>query len=124
MERDIGTLCMYAVREALITTEAANRLIGMLVESGEVDPADLDAEPLGFLLADGVAGSLPEAAYRFCRHTPGIDVILSGTGSLAHLEQNIRSINAPPLPPAITARLNHIFGNASSPSGQFNRAAS
>ncbi len=57
-------------------------------------------EPLGFLVHEGGAESLIDAAYRFARHEPGIDVVLFGTSSVAHLEANIASILRPPLPAA------------------------
>ena len=113
--RGIGTLCMFAVRGPLGSLEGANALISRLVESGEVDPDGLDpANPLGFLLAPGVADSMAEAAYRFCRHTPGIDVVITGTGSPAHLAENLRTLNLPPLPEAVRARLAAIFGRVTS----------
>ena len=49
--------------------------------------------------------SLPEAAYRFARHEPGCHVVLTGTGSVEHLAENVASINGPPLPPDHLARL-------------------
>lgn len=121
-ERDLAVLCMFAVREALISREAASLALERLVASGEVDAAEIEAaDPLGFLLAEGVAESLPEAAYRFCRHSPGVSVVLTGTGSSHHLAENLRSITAPPLPPAIVDRLRHIFRHATSASGQLER---
>ena len=69
-----------------------------------------DPDPLGFLIHDnGGAASLTDAAYRFARHEPGIDVVLFGTGNAAHLDANIRSILAPPLPAADVARLRQMF---------------
>jgi aryl-alcohol dehydrogenase-like predicted oxidoreductase len=51
-----------------------------------------------------------DAAYRYARHTPGIDVVLFGTGNVAHLRANIASILRPPLPAADVARLHELFG--------------
>ena len=39
---------------------------------------------------------LIDASYRFCRNTPGIDVVLIGTGNPAHLRDNLRSLAQPP----------------------------
>ncbi len=61
--------------------------------------------------------SLIEAAYRFCRHEPGAHVILTGTGSVEHLRENVDAILAPPLPPKLLADLERIFGNVDSVSG-------
>ena len=41
-----------------------------------------------------------EAAYRFVRHEPGVDVVLFGTGDAAHLRTNVESLLKPPLPEA------------------------
>ena len=78
----------------------------------------IDADnPLGFLLEDGVAASIPEAAYRFCRYEPGIDVVLSGTGNIEHLEQNVRSLLMPPLPSWAVERLHTMFDAVDNVSG-------
>jgi len=58
-----------------------------------------------------------EAAYRFCRHEPGADVVLTGTGDTAHLEANIAAIQAGPLAANIQDRLTRLFGGVDSISG-------
>lgn len=110
--RDIGTLCMYAVRGPLAKLETANALVHKVIATGEVDPSTVDVEnPLGFLLERGVASTLTEAAYRFCRHTPGVDVVMTGTGSVEHLQENLRAIQMPALPEPVRARLFEMFRN-------------
>jgi aryl-alcohol dehydrogenase-like predicted oxidoreductase len=117
-QKNIGILDMFAVRRALHDTAALQAVMQELVERGQVSDADFDpAHPLHFLLTDGVATSIPDAAYRFCREEPGIHVVLSGTGSIAHLEENLRSLTGPPLPPAITERLRQLFARVDSVSG-------
>jgi aryl-alcohol dehydrogenase-like predicted oxidoreductase len=61
-------------------------------------------------VSEGGASSVVEAAYRFCRHEPGADVILTGTGNVAHLEENLHALQAPPLPAGVLARLEALFG--------------
>ena len=61
-------------------------------------------DPLGFLIHPGGASSLTDAAYRYVRHEPGVDVVLFGTGDQAHLRSNIESILKPPLPETPTAK--------------------
>ena len=117
MEKGIGTLCMFAVRKAFSRPDDLKRIVGELVGSGDVTGVDAE-EPLAFLTEEGVAGSLAEAAYRFCRHEPGMDVVLTGTGSIEHLEQNVESILAPPLPEDVQERLGELFGEVDSVSGQ------
>lgn len=117
-KRGVGTLCMFAVRGALASPEAAAALVRDLVAKGEIAGEDFDADdPLGFVLAESDATTLSEAAYRFCRHSPGIDVVLTGTGSIDHLQANVRALQKGPLPEAVTARLRHLFRNVTSASG-------
>jgi L-galactose dehydrogenase len=116
--RGVGTLCMFAVRGALANPEAASALVSDLVAKGEIAVEDVDInDPLGFVLAESDATTLSEAAYRFCRHSPGIDVVLTGTGNVDHLQANVRALEKGPLPEAVTARLLHLFRDVSSASG-------
>lgn len=111
VKNGIGTLCMFAVRGPLARLETANALVEKLIGTGEVDPATVDrADPLGFLVDQGVAATVGEAAYRFCRHTPGIDVVITGTGDEQHLRQNLAAIEGPALPPGVPERLAEMFG--------------
>jgi aryl-alcohol dehydrogenase-like predicted oxidoreductase len=115
--RAIGVLCMFAVRDALSQPDKLRQTIAELARQGAIDPQALDAEdPLGFL--QPAAESLPDAAYRFCRAEPGIDVVLSGTGNPRHLEQNVASILRPPLPQATRQRLVDLFARVDMVSGQ------
>ncbi len=54
---------------------------------------------------------MTEAAYRYVRHEPGVDVVLFGTGDAAHLRANVAAINKPPLPEADRAKLAKLFGH-------------
>ena len=89
-----------------------------LIEEGQLDPQSIDGrDPLGFLLDDGGAATLTEAAYRFARHEPGCHVVLTGTGSTHHLAENVEAINGPPLPLDHQKRLQELFGQIDSVSG-------
>ena len=119
MAKNIGVQIMFAVRRALSDPERLRVELQTLIDKGEIDPSAVDlANPLSFVLGDGGATSLTDAAYRFCRDEPGTHVILSGTGNLAHLQENIASLKRPPLPAATTAKLRQIFARATSVSGQ------
>lgn len=118
MSNRLGVMCMYAVRGALAHADSLLRLVDRLMGQGEVEPNNLDRhDPFGFMVGEGVAGSLTDAAYRFCRHTQGIDVVMTGTGNLAHLEQNIQSICGRPLPSAVLQRLGDIFQHVRTATG-------
>jgi len=117
-QHDVGTLIMFAVRRGLGSVEATREFAAELVLEGEVDPDLINPEdPLDFLRTTPGVRSQIEAAYRFCRHEPGAHVVLTGTGSRAHLEENIASILAPPLPNDALEKLRAIFGKARSASG-------
>ncbi len=111
-ERQVGTLIMFAVRRALTNADHLRSILAQLVQQGALRADALPAEaPLGFL------GDVRDAAYRFCLHEPGADVVLTGTGSVEHLEQNVRSLSAGPLPPEHQERLAALFGHVDSVSG-------
>ncbi len=110
---------MFAVRKALSDPTRLKQVIAELVEAGHLDPADIDREdPLGFLVQQGHAVSIPDAAYRFCRDEPGTHVVISGTGDPDHLRQNIESFSRPPLPAPVTQRLIRVFRDVDTVSGQ------
>jgi aryl-alcohol dehydrogenase-like predicted oxidoreductase len=110
--KGIGTLCMFAVRNIFSKPDVLKKTVAELAAEGKV-PAALAKEdnPLAFLVHEGGAESVIDAAYRFARHEPGIDVVLFGTGSVAHLRANIASLLRPPLPAADVARLYDLFGH-------------
>ncbi|HZT87122.1 MAG TPA: aldo/keto reductase [Stellaceae bacterium] len=109
----IGTLLMFAVRNIFSQPGHLDAAMRELTAAGEV-PAAVAADPLGFLVHDGGASSIVDAAYRFVRHEPGVDVVLFGTGSSVHLRSNIASILKPPLPQSdrdeLAARFGHLVG--------------
>jgi aryl-alcohol dehydrogenase-like predicted oxidoreductase len=107
----VGTLLMFAVRNIFSRPERLAAALRELTAKGELPRWLADApNPLGFLLHEGGARTIPEAAYRFVRHEPGVDVVLFGTGDPAHLRANIASIMSPPLPLADRQTLNKLFG--------------
>ncbi|MEM8974796.1 MAG: hypothetical protein AAGD43_22285, partial [Pseudomonadota bacterium] len=76
-------------------------------------PADFagDNDPLEFLVSEGGATSITDAAYRFARHEAGADVILFGTGNKNHVQDNVNSILRPPLAPEFVKQLHKAFGH-------------
>ncbi len=118
-ERGKGTLVMFAVRKALSRAERLQEVVRNLIAQGKLDSAEIDERnPLGFLIHEGGAVSLTDAAYRFCRDEPGTDVILSGTGSIDHLRENVESFCRPPLPKDDTQKLRHLFRRVHSVTGE------
>ena len=77
----LGVIGMFALRQ-VIDTAGTDRLNQLAEEAGM---------------------RLSELAYRYCRHQPGIDAVLTGTGDPAHLRQNIAAALAPPLSDSLLA---------------------
>jgi len=115
--RRVGTLIMFAVRRALSRPDRLRELLQDLAARGKIS-REIAEQGLDFVLGAGGASSLPDAAYRFVRDEPGAHVILSGTGDEAHLRENVRSLDAPPLPAATRARLIELFQAVDDVSGQ------
>jgi aryl-alcohol dehydrogenase-like predicted oxidoreductase len=103
---------MFAVRNIFSRLGQLAATMRELAAAGEVPQWLAETEdPLGFLIHEGGAESVIDAAYRFVRHEPGVDVVLFGTGDPEHLRTNLASLLAPPLPEADCARLASLFGH-------------
>ncbi len=110
MANGIGTVIMFVVRSIFsIPGRLEESMAQLIVEKRVPDWLDGD-NPLGFLVRDGGADSIIDAAYRYARHEPGTDVILFGSGVEEHIRTNIASILQPPLPAEDLVRLEELFG--------------
>lgn len=107
----VGTLMMFAVRSIFARPAELAAEVRSLVEAGKLPAEFATDDPLGFLVHSDGALSVTDAAYRYVRHEPGVDVVLFGTGDVDHLRQNIASILRPPLPEADRSRLARLFGH-------------
>ena len=118
-EKNLGILNMYAVRSALANPQQLKIDIERILEHGQADPGIVKTDnTLDFITEKKAANSIMEAAYRFCRHTQGIHVVLTGTSSAAHLKDNIASILKPELPKDVLDKLEDMFGKVDCVSGQ------
>ena len=112
LAKGMGIFVMYAVRDVLSRPELLRATIREAVDQGLLQPEGIDlADPLGFLVHEGGATSVIDAAYRFAAYEPGVHTVLSGTGSLEHLRANVESLNRGPLPREDVARLTRLFGH-------------
>jgi L-galactose dehydrogenase len=108
----VGVLNMFAVRRALSQPDRLKAILRDLIREGAVAAGSVSAgDPLDFVLGESDTAALPDAAYRFCRHERGVDVVLTGTGNPAHLKANVESILKPALPEPVLRRLADLFGN-------------
>jgi aryl-alcohol dehydrogenase-like predicted oxidoreductase len=114
-EKGVATLIMFAVRRALSDPAALQDVLSGLV--------DIDAEGLLALVREGGARSLVDAGYRYCHQRAPDSIILTGTGTGTgtgnpkHLAENVASLMAPALSPEAMARLDALFGQVDSVSG-------
>ena len=136
-EQNIGVLCMFAVRSALSNPDQLVSNIERVIASGQAgEGLTASKDALDFLVSAtgaaspavaltphaaapappagarprAAASTIMDAAYRFCRHTPPIHVVLTGTSNADHLRDNLHSINSGPLPKEILERLDTLFG--------------
>lgn len=111
-ENKVGTLIMFAVRGIFAQPERLKNEVRALVADGLLAKwlGDLP-EPLGFLVHEGGASSIIDAAYRFVRDEPGVDVVLFGTSDPHHLRENIASLTKPPLSTADRQQIVTLFGH-------------
>jgi aryl-alcohol dehydrogenase-like predicted oxidoreductase len=101
---------MCGVRNLFNNLDDLRKVIAKGVTEGIVDPSKMDVDnPLDFRI--GEAGTpIAEAAYRFARHEPGTNVVLTGSGNLKHLEDSIRCINLGPLSAPELDEIRQLFG--------------
>mgnify|MGYP003981913155 FL=1 len=111
-EQNVGTMIMFAVRSLFSVPGRLQSDIQELVDNDELPDwfAETD-DPLGFLVHEGGASSVMDACYRYARHEKGVDSVLFGTGDLDHLETNLASILAPPLPQEDLDKIVEYFGH-------------
>ena len=108
----VGTLMMFAVRQIFARPAQLAETVRQLAADGYLPAWLADSDhPLSFLVHEGGANTLTDAAYRFVRHEPGVDVVLFGTGDVGHLHTNIESLCKPPLPDVDRARLAELFSH-------------
>jgi len=108
----VATLLMFAVRLVFSQPDRLQATLADLVRRGLLPTRWGDrAAPLAFIGEHPGQAGLIDAAYRYARHEPGVDVVLFGTGDIEHLRTNIRSILADPLPPDTLNRVRECFGH-------------
>jgi len=111
-QKKVGTLIMFAVRRIFAQPERLNETLRKLAADGLLPKSFGDSsDPLGFLVHESGANSIIDAAYRFVRDEPGVDVVLFGTSDPHHLREDIASLTRPPLPAADRQRIVDLFGH-------------
>ncbi len=108
-KRNVGVLCMVAVRRALSQPDFLQEIIRQAKTEGRIAADALtDKGPLDWLIGTDTP-SIPAAGYRYVRTHPAISTVLSGTCNPDHLKDNVKAILGPELPQEIMGRLRSIF---------------
>ena len=116
--KNIGVLNMFAVRRALSRPEILAETVTILKKNGQLPQSFSDAgQELEEIAREAGAAGVVDLAYRFCRQESGIHVVLVGTGSINHLEENFASFEKPLLGQQIVERLRALFSRVDSVSG-------
>ena len=124
IEKNIGVLCMFAVRRALADKSQMKAVLQAILDNGQGGTGlEASEDILDFLVTPDSSGCIPaasimDAAYRYCAHTAGVHVVLTGTGSESHLADNLRSIEGTKLPRPVLDKLEELFGRSDCVSGQ------
>ena len=108
-QKRVGVVVMCAVRSIISTPELLRETIRQWKDDGAL-PRDAvpDDARLDWVLGPGL-NSLTDAAYKFAAESPAVSTVLSGTANIQHLEANVRAILGPPVPEAISRRLQEVF---------------
>jgi L-galactose dehydrogenase len=99
-------MIMCAVRTVIAQPELVSQQILDWKNEGRLAadaPAGLD-----WVVQNGV-GSVTAAAYKFAAEPAGVSSVLCGTGSIAHLEDNVTAVLGKPLPAEVSRRLRELF---------------
>jgi len=109
LKNNIGVMNMAAVGIKLPNQDVLEELIGEWKQRSLL-PADSlpDRNPLGWLVRGDVT-SVVAAGYRFAADHPAIGTVLTGTASVAHLEQNVAALENPTLPESDKQKLIELF---------------
>jgi aryl-alcohol dehydrogenase-like predicted oxidoreductase len=118
IDRGVGALGMFAVRRAIADPQALLRLLHAAVGRGALERRSYDtlARFLRERYGDGAA--LVEDAYRFCAFEPGIDAVLTGTGSSAHLAENVAAVEKGPPDADLVSVMRELLGSLAGVTGQ------
>ncbi len=112
-KHDVGVVIMCAVRGVLLSQQRIREVVGEWMDAGllarDAVPAD---DPLGWIVGPW-ADSVPSAAYKFAADHAAVGTVLTGTGRVKHLQENVEAILGDRLPPEVVERLIRTFGPVS-----------
>lgn len=112
-----GVIGVYASGRVFSQSQRLHETIQALKTSTVVDPNALkDENPLDWLLDENFK-TVSAAAYQFVAGQKDIHTVMTGTGNIQHLKENIEAVCGAPLPKEHRQRLREIFGELVMPVG-------
>lgn len=115
-QHNVGVFVMASVRRSLRNAEEALTTFREMEAQGLLQGLSPAAEdPLGLGQVGEPVPSLTRAAYQFAAQSQAVSTVLVGTGSIAHLRQNVADILSPGLSEAQMAYLRRTYGHLSWP---------
>jgi aryl-alcohol dehydrogenase-like predicted oxidoreductase len=117
-EKNMGVVNVFTVRNLFWNQQRLSEVIADLKQRGKIDTDQISTEkPLNWIVEEGAANTLVEAAYRFAGYTDPVTVVMCGSKQIPELDENIDSINKGPLPREVVEKLRDQFGNIDEPIG-------
>lgn len=107
--QNVGVFDMFAVRRAMRDIASLTRYLQTQIEQQQIHDSAIElVQVIREGMEQGEYASVSELAYRYCLQEAGIDCVLTGTGSLDHLRENIAAADKGPIDAALCLRLNAI----------------
>lgn len=117
-ERNLGVLNVFTVRNVFWNEQRLEEVISELKNAGKIPMESLpEKKPLQWIIDEGAADTLVEAAYRYACYTDPVTTVMCGSKKIEELEENIHSIEKGDLPGEVRERLGNIFGSIDVPVG-------
>jgi L-galactose dehydrogenase len=111
IKKQMGAVNIFTVRNLFWNQSYLEQVIADL-KRRKVVLADAlpENKPLDFLIKSGEVDTIPEAAYRYALHTPGITAVMCGSKTKKELLENINTYEKGPLSSGLRSRIDTLFG--------------
>lgn len=117
--QNVGVFDMFAVRRALRDFDALKTYLESKIKENSIGSnAYKLIDVLKECISSGDCETISEIAYRYCLREKGIHCVLSGTGSINHLKENLKIVEKGPLSQEVCKKIEAITYDWDHLSGQ------